>query len=198
MVPTIRSAFAGLVVLVLTSACHSSSPALVRSWGFSGTVTQVWDPGDILQGSAWDGMKMTGHFGTTTTTDVDSHPQLGHFDDGDAWILAPGFGANPNGDFDFFTWNNAVSVPGDLIRVDQLGDPSDFVISSVDLDAKGVKRVAVRIELEDGSANALAGDHLPTHLDVDHWDSARFWITASTWSHGVWYVLGRIDEIWEE
>jgi hypothetical protein len=185
-------------MLVAAFGCKSSSPKLARSWGFEGTVTQVWDPSGMLLGNAYVGMDVTGHFGTLTTTDADPRPDLGRFEGGDLWILAPGFGANPDGDFDLFTWNDAASVPGDQLQVDQLGVPSDFVISSVDLAAGGVKAVSVRVELEDGSANALAGDHLPAQLDVSHWDHSRFRISARTWSRELWYVAGTVDAIWEE
>jgi hypothetical protein len=187
-----------LAVPLAAAGCKSSSPKLVRSWGFEGTVTQVHDPGGRLHGSAWVGMTVTGRFGTTTTTDANPDPKLGRFEEGDAWILAPGFGANPHGDFELDTWNNAVSVPGDRLQVDQAGAPTDFVISSVDLVAEGVKTVHVRVELEDAAANALAGDHLPTHLDVDHWDLARFWITGRSWSSELFYVVGNVTEIWDE
>jgi hypothetical protein len=195
--PTLRFVLA-LCALILAASCKSTSPKLARSWGFAGTVTQVWDPSGMLLGNAYPGMAVTGHFGTSTTSDVDARPNLGHFEGGDAWVLAPGFGANPKGAFDLLTWNNAASVPGDKLQVDQTGTPSDFVITDVDLAAKGVKAVGVRVQFKDASANALAGDHLPSHIDVAHWDEARFWVTARDSSHQVWYVVGTVDNVWDE
>jgi len=169
------------IVAALVVACGSSPTGHHVAGSFTGTIDEI--VGEIvLDDAAFAvGSPVTGlfHWDLPELDEV-SDPNIGLYKlQGRVNVTAPGLGGNTSGSFHTEVYDNSHLGTRDRWFVKAVGVVADFSLSGVDLTEHGTGEITVELDLRDSAGNLLAGDELPTTIDVSQMTSGRFAIHGS-------------------